>query len=125
AEVLRRVRQERDVPGTLERGCQHALVSGAGSRLAARLDLRALGEIAPEAIDLLVVDALGLVDAEVADLATSPIAVVVGSLATGSWARHGFRFLSYWSEGDVIDVDERLVAGGRSARRSLRASGRR
>src|SRR5207253_1935029 len=81
-EVLRRVRKERDVPGPLQRRGQHALMSRARTGLPAWLDLRPLGEITAEAVDLLVVDALRLVDAEVADLATTPIAVVVGRLAT-------------------------------------------
>jgi len=38
--VLRRVREQGDVPGTLERHGQFALVSGARPCLAPRLDLR-------------------------------------------------------------------------------------
>src|SRR5687768_2203281 len=88
AQVLWRVREQRHVAGPLERGGQHPLVTGARAGLAARLDLGALAEVAAEAVDLLVVDALGLVDAEVADLAATPIAVVVRRLAAGSWACH-------------------------------------
>ena len=42
AQVLRRVRQQRDVAGALERDGQLALVLGARAGLAARLDLGAL-----------------------------------------------------------------------------------
>src|SRR5688500_2009858 len=88
AQVLGCVRQQRDVTCALERGGQHPLVTSARAGLAARLDLGALAEIAAEAVHLLVVDALGLVDAEVADLAATSIAVVVRRFAAGSWACH-------------------------------------
>src|ERR671923_645899 len=87
-QVLRGVRQERDVACALECRRQHSLVTRAGSGLSTRLDLRALREVAPEAVDLLVVDALRLVDAEVADLPAPSVAVVVRRLAAGSGARH-------------------------------------
>ena len=60
---------------------------GAGAGLAARLDLGALGEVAAEAVDLLVVDRDRLVGAEGADLPAPAIAVVVVALlrAGGHW----------------------------------------
>ena len=94
--MLRRVRQQRDVAGALEGHGQRALVLGAGARLAARLDLGALREVAAEAVDLLVVDAVRLVGAEGADLAAAAVAEVViaalvgqsfGSCRVVSWVR--------------------------------------
>jgi hypothetical protein len=64
AQVLRRVRKERDVPGALEGDCQLALVPGARTGLAARLDLGALGQVAAEAVDLLVVTVLSAQNAQ-------------------------------------------------------------
>src|SRR5437870_5508895 len=77
SQVLRSVGQERDLPGALESGRQHALVPGAGTGLAPRLDLCPLGQVPPEPIDLLVVDRFGLLNTEVADLASPAISVVV------------------------------------------------
>ena len=54
---------------TLDRRGQGTLVVRAGTRLAARLDLAALGDVAAQAADILVVDHTQLVDAELADLA--------------------------------------------------------
>src|SRR5215470_5940844 len=68
AQVLRRVREEGDVSGALERDRQLALVAGARAGLPARLDLGPLGQVATEAVDLLVVDLDGLVGAERTDL---------------------------------------------------------
>lgn len=68
--VLRRVRQQRDLARTLERGCEHSLMSSAGAGLATRLDLAAVGDISAEAAGVFVIDELYFVDAESAD--TSP-----------------------------------------------------
>ena len=118
AKVLRRVRQQRDVPRSLQRGRQHPLMAGAGAGLASRLDLRSLAQVAAEPVDFLVVDALGLVDAEVAHLASASIAVEVRRLAAGSGACHAgyrsFRVASRDLEGDVVDVH--LVARRRGTR---------
>src|SRR5215210_5175546 len=80
AQVLRRVRQERDVSRPLQRHRQLALVAGAGTGLAARLDLRPLGKVAAKAVHFLVVNLNGLVGAERADLPATPVAVVVVAL---------------------------------------------
>ena len=66
--------------GALERDRQLALVAGAGAGLAPRLDLGPLGQVAAEAVDLLVVDLDGLVGTERADLAAASVAVVVVAL---------------------------------------------
>src|SRR4051794_17510286 len=86
-EVLRRVRQQGDDPGALQGDGQLPLVGGAGAGLPTRLDLRALREVAAEAVDLLVVDRDGLVGAEGADLPAAPVAVVVVALlgSCGGW----------------------------------------
>ena len=86
SKVLWGVRQQGDVAGPLEGHRQLALVAGAGPRLATRLDLRSLREVAAEAVDLLVVDQDGLVGAEGTDLAASSIAVVVVALL-GTWRK--------------------------------------
>src|SRR6478672_10054407 len=118
SEVLGRVGQQGDVPGTLEGDRQLALVTGAGAGLAARLDLGALGQVAAEAVDLLVVDLRGLVGAERADLATAAIAIEVIALL-GTNGRHGS--LVSWSEREVVEVG---VVGGRAARSTARGRGR-
>src|SRR6478736_2507674 len=110
SEVLGCVGQQGDVPGTLEGDRQLALVTGAGAGLAARLDLGALGQVAAEAVDLLVVDLRGLVGAERADLATAAIAIEVIALL-GTDRRHGS--LVSWSEREVVEVG---VVGRRTAR---------
>jgi hypothetical protein len=61
--------QERHVPRSLDRNGQRALVPGAGTEFAARLDLASLGDVATQARSVLVVDLPDLVDAESADLA--------------------------------------------------------
>src|SRR4029079_5237350 len=55
-QVLRRVRQQGDDDGAPARERQLALVGGARAGLAARLDLRPLRQVAPEAVHFLVVD---------------------------------------------------------------------
>src|SRR4051794_37234016 len=64
AKVLRRVRQKRNVSGTLQRHGQLALMLGAGAGLAARLDLGSLRQVSAEPVDFLVVDLGRLVGAE-------------------------------------------------------------
>ncbi len=49
---------------------QRALVAGAGAKLAARLDLATLGEVAAHARDVLVIDLADVVGAERANLTT-------------------------------------------------------
>src|SRR5580765_1565884 len=69
--LLRHIRNERDLPGALDRRLQLALVLGAGSGNAPRQDLAALGHERPDQLDVLVVDVVDLVRAELADLATA------------------------------------------------------
>jgi hypothetical protein len=63
-------------------------MASARTGLPTRFDLCALGQIAAEAIDLLVVDQRGLVSTEGADLAAPTISVEVVTLA-GTGGRHG------------------------------------
>ncbi len=111
AEVLGRVRQQRDVAGALERDGQLALVPGAGAGLAARLDLGALGQVAAQAVDLLVVDLDGLVGAEGADLAAASVAVVVVALLGSGWR-------AAWSVQVSVRSGGRIVVGGQKGRSS-------
>ena len=80
------------VAGALEGNGQLALVAGAGAGLPSGLDLGPLGEVAAEAVDLLVVDLDGLVGAERTDLAAAPIAVEVVPLLGTDGGRHVFGF---------------------------------
>jgi hypothetical protein len=79
--MLWRIWKQRDVSCPFQSNRQLSLVAGTGAGLPSRLDLRPLGEVASEAVDLLVVDLDGLVGAERADLAASSIAVEVIALA--------------------------------------------
>src|SRR5262245_4484936 len=125
AQVLRRVREQGDVTGALECNRQLALVAGAGPRLATRLDLGSLREVAAEAVDLLVVDLHRLVGAEGADLATASIAVEVVALlgsGGGGWHVAG----SPGSEGKVVEVGvvgRSVAAAGEPAGRAGRGRG--
>ena len=60
--------QHGQVAGPLYGQGEHALVPGADAGLAAGLNLRLVGEVAPYGGDVLVVDVLDLVDAEAANL---------------------------------------------------------
>ena len=111
AEVLRRVREQRHVARALERDGELALVRGARAGLPARLDLGALGEVAAEAVDLLVVDHDRLVGAEGADLPPPAVAVVVVALLR-LWGASG-------SPG-VAAERVRLAARGRGKGQSVR-----
>src|SRR5260370_38423908 len=62
--LLRRVGQERDRAGALERRGQRPLVAGAGPGDAPREDLAPGADEAAKARDLLVVDVVDLLDAE-------------------------------------------------------------
>src|ERR1700690_593730 len=88
AKVLRCVRQQRHEPGALERNGQLALVRGARSGLATRLDPGPLREIAAEAADPLVVDLGRLFGAERPHLWWAAIAVVVVSLPAAGYGGH-------------------------------------
>src|SRR5262249_23040513 len=66
---VRRVRQQRDRPRALDRRLELALVQRAGARDAPRQDLAALGDEALQQLDVLPVDVLELLRAELADLA--------------------------------------------------------
>src|SRR5471032_2690326 len=65
------VRNQRDLPGALDRRLQLALVLRAGSGNAPRQDLAALGHERPDELHVLVVDVVDLVRAELADLAAT------------------------------------------------------
>src|SRR6478672_7630262 len=67
--LLRHIRDERDLPGALDRRLQLALMLGAGAGDAPRQDLAALGHERTDQLDVLVVDVVDLVRAELADLA--------------------------------------------------------
>ena len=82
-DVLRRVGQKSQVPGPLQGDGEAALVLGAGARLAARLDLPAVRQIATELRNVLVVDLADVVDAEGADLAPGDIAAMPLPLRPG------------------------------------------
>ena len=56
---------------SLDRNRQRTLVSGAGAKLAPRLDLASLRDVAAQARGIFVIDLPDLVDAESADLAPS------------------------------------------------------
>src|SRR5205085_8901743 len=84
AEMLGRVGKEGDDPRALQRNGELSLVLRARPGLATRLDLRPLRKVAAEAVDLLVVDRVGLVGAERADLAAPSVAVVVVTLLGSS-----------------------------------------
>ncbi len=71
AELVRGVRQQRDRTRALDRRLQLALVEGAGARDPPRKDLPALGDEALEELDVLPVDVLELLRAELADLAAA------------------------------------------------------
>src|SRR4051812_15551804 len=65
------VRNERDLARPLDCGLQLALVHRARARDAARQDLAALGNERTDQFDVLVVDVVDLVRAELADLAAT------------------------------------------------------
>jgi hypothetical protein len=67
--VLRGKRQHCELSGSLEGHVERALVRGARASLAARLDLAALGQEAPQPGEVLVINVFDLVDAELANLA--------------------------------------------------------
>src|SRR5262249_15720551 len=69
--LVRRVRQQGDGAGTLDRRLQLALVQRAGPRDAPRQDLAAIGDEGLEKLDVLPVHVLELLRAELADLAAS------------------------------------------------------
>src|SRR3954453_20485015 len=71
ARSVRDVRNQRDLTSALERGLQLALVHRAGSRNAARQDLPALRHERAQQLDVLVVDVVDFVRAELAHLAAA------------------------------------------------------
>jgi len=62
--------QKRHLSRILQRYGQSALVLGASARLAARLDLGALRDVAAQAPNILIVNFTDVIDAEGADLST-------------------------------------------------------
>src|SRR5215211_5227802 len=81
ADMLAGERQERHVAAALDRRSQRALVVRAGTRLAAGLDLSALGDVPAQTARVLVVDDYDLVRAEGTDLAARHVAAAVLPLA--------------------------------------------
>src|SRR5690348_15481319 len=69
-------RQERDLARPLERQGQPPLVAGTGAGDAARQDLAALGDEAPKARHLLVIDVVHPLDAKRAHLAVRALAAL-------------------------------------------------
>src|ERR1043166_3180427 len=69
--LLRRVGDERQLARTHDRGAQLPLMHGACAGDAARQNLRALGDERHQQLDVLVVDVVDLVRAELADLAAA------------------------------------------------------
>src|SRR5215471_13566433 len=68
-DLLRHVRNERQLPRARDRGLERALVLRARARNPARLDLAALGNEGRQQPDILVIDVINLVRAELADAA--------------------------------------------------------
>src|SRR5262245_17076151 len=69
--LVRHVRDQRDLARALDRRLQLALVHRAGARDAPRQDLAALRDERADQLDVLVVDVVDLVRAELADLAAA------------------------------------------------------
>src|SRR3954447_26860754 len=67
--LVRGERDQRQVARPLDRLLQGALVVGAGARDPPRQDLRALGDELLQELDVLVIDVVDLVGAELTDLA--------------------------------------------------------
>src|SRR5205823_2041825 len=85
--------KQRQHAGAFQRHGESALVPGAGPGFATRLDLAALRDVAAEPSQVLVVDLLHAVHAELADLAAVIAAVVAaGTLPAGgaTFARSTF-----------------------------------
>jgi hypothetical protein len=78
--------EQRQVPGTLDRDRQRALMLGAGASLAAWLDHAALRDEATHTRHVLVVDVLDAIDAEAADLATRERATATTAAKPATWA---------------------------------------
>src|SRR5579885_121966 len=88
ADVLRREGQQRQVAGPLDGHRQAALVLGARTRLAPRLNLAALRQVASQPVRVLVIDDLHLLYTEGAHLAPRHVArPLLGGLRRGSGCR--------------------------------------
>jgi hypothetical protein len=72
------------VARALEGEREHALVLGAGARLASRLDLGAIADVASQLRGLFVVDVVDLVDAEGADTPSAKPATTATTTASRS-----------------------------------------
>jgi hypothetical protein len=98
--VLGREGQKGKVARSLQGFREHALVPGTSAGLASWLDLAAVREVAAQLCRLLVVDALGFVDAEGAD---SPAAEAASTWPPSSWpflSRRSFGGrLRFWRRG--------------------------
>ena len=60
--------EQGDLAGLLDRGCDHTLVSGARTGLAARADFAIFGNVLPKHIGFLIVNRQGLICAELTKL---------------------------------------------------------
>src|SRR5882757_6966941 len=87
---IRDVRNQRDLTCTLDRRLQLSLMLGTGTGDPARQNLAALGHKGPQQLDVLVVDVVDLVRAELADFppaeqrAPLTLCVVAGLFVAGS-----------------------------------------
>src|SRR5918994_8483 len=81
--LVRRVRQQRDLPGPDDGNAESALVLRAGPRDSPRQHLAALRHEAAQQLHVLVVDVVDLVCAELADLAPAEQPAALPHLAVG------------------------------------------
>ena len=81
--LLRHVRDERELPRARDRDLQRALVLGAGAGNPARLDLAPLRQERRQQPDVLVVDVVDLLRAELADAAPAEEAATARRVARG------------------------------------------
>ena len=113
------VGQEGHVACALQGDAQGALVAGAGAGLAARLYLGALGEVAAQARDILVVNRVYFVHAEGAHLAAWDVAVARAAWASAgatTWPSTRAATASTWARATIT------TAGARAATAAIAAS---
>jgi hypothetical protein len=80
-ELVGGVRQKGDRASAFDRRAQAPLVLGTGAGRAARFDARSIGQKPAEPVDVLVIDVVDLVDAELANAST---VVVLAKVASGT-----------------------------------------
>jgi hypothetical protein len=74
-------REQCDLARLLDRGCDHTLVSGARTGLAARADLAIFGNVLPKHIGFLIVNRQGLICAELTKLGLCEEATLAAAFA--------------------------------------------